>query len=154
MNKEEINLKNFVSEVFEEINVLSKKKKIVFSNRIPDNNIIKADKKQLHKALMNIFSNSIKYSNEKDLIETYVESDEKMIKVFIRDNGCGIKENDLKYVWDRFYKVNKARNEDDYSSGLGMSIIKNIFLIHGFKYGIESKENEGTTIWFEYSLKE
>jgi signal transduction histidine kinase len=87
------------------------------------------------------------------VIKIYVDKNEERVRVYIQDNGCGICEEDLKCVWDRFYKVNRARNEDDYSSGLGMSIIKNIFIIHGFKYGIESKENEGTTIWFEYSIK-
>ncbi|MDK2950888.1 MAG: hypothetical protein PWQ77_553 [Kosmotogales bacterium] len=150
---EKIELKEFVLNTFKEINILSEKKRIIFENKIPENIYIFADKKQLYKALINIFSNSIKYTDKNGVIKIYVNKNEEKVRVYIQDNGCGICEEDLKCVWDRFYKVNRARNEDDYSSGLGMSIIKNIFIIHGFKYGIESKENEGTTIWFEYSIK-
>jgi signal transduction histidine kinase len=150
---EKIELKEFVENTFKEINILSEKKRIIFENKVPENIYIVADKKQFYKALINIFSNSIKYTDKDGVIKIYVDKKERRIRVYIQDNGCGICEEDLKYVWDRFYKVNRARNEDDYSSGLGMSIIKNIFIIHGFKYGIESKENEGTIIWFEYSIK-
>ncbi len=151
---EKIELREFVEHVFEEINILTEKKGIIFENKVPKDVFIVGDKKQLYKALINILSNSIKYTNKNGIIKVYVDESEEGVRVCIQDNGCGISEEDLKYVWDRFYKVNRARSEDDYSSGLGMSIIKNIFRIHGFKYGVESKENEGTTVWFEYLKKD
>ena len=71
------------------------------------------------------------------------------VRFEILDKGKGIPEEDLPYIWDRFYKVDKSRKRDDSGTGLGMAIVKNILEAHSFKYGIESQLDKGTIVWFE-----
>ena len=64
------------------------------------------------------------------------------------DTGIGIDKEDLNYIWDKYYKVDKKYKRVSYGTGLGLSIVKNILNLHGFKYGVESKKNVGTKFYF------
>jgi signal transduction histidine kinase len=70
------------------------------------------------------------------------------VRFEVRDNGCGIPEEDLKYIWERYYK---SKNHKRYvvGTGLGLSIVKSILDMHGARYGVQSKVRHGTMFWFE-----
>lgn len=94
---------------------------------------------QLIKILVgNIIQNAIKYSHKDENIEIYL--DEKVLK--IKDHGIGIPKDELEHIFDRFYRVDKSRNESGY--GLGLSIVKSIASIHKFKIEVKSKSNKYT----------
>ena len=79
--------------------------------------------------------------------------DKKNIRVEIKDTGKGIKEDELDKVWDKYYKSEKKHKRNTIGTGIGLSIVKNIFILHNFKYGIISKVNKGSTFWFEIPRK-
>lgn len=110
---------------------------------------IYADEDKLYQVFFNLINNAITHSYKNSEIIIKVTTTRDLIKIHIIDHGKGIPQEDLPYIWDRFYKVDKSRKRDTSGTGLGMSIVKNILEAHDFSYGIESKIHEGTIIWFE-----
>ncbi|ATD54169.1 sensor histidine kinase [Clostridium chauvoei] len=100
------------------------------------------DEKYLFRVISNLFNNALIHSKTKE-ITLKVETTNLGIKVGVRDFGIGIKEEELKFIWDRYYKGNISGG-----IGLGLAICKEIIVAHGFIYGVESKVNKGTEFYF------
>jgi len=103
------------------------------------------DYDRMEQVMINIISNAIKYTPEAGIIDIILEEDEDFFIIKVIDDGIGIPENELKYIFDRFYRVNKARSRKLGGTGLGLSIAKEIIELHGGVIIIESTLNEGTT---------
>ncbi len=106
---------------------------------------IKADKDLFEQVWQNLINNAIKYSDIGGLIEVKLESTAQQIKVFIRDTGHGINEEELPFIFDRFYMVDKARRYSREGNGLGLSIARKIVILHGSHIEVTSKEGQGST---------
>ncbi len=144
----QIPLLNLISSVIRKLSILASQKDITFHLDIEDKEIeIPADENKMYQVFFNLISNAINYSHHGGKIEIKAASIENVIHIEIIDTGEGIPAEDLPYVWDRFYKVDKSRKRDASGTGLGMSIVKNILEAHDFEYGIQSDINLGTTIW-------
>ena len=118
---------------------------------------IYADKKRITQAVCNLINNAINYAGDDKTIIISCQNDSEKVRVSITDHGIGIPEEELGNVWQRYYKVDKTHVRGVMGSGLGLSIVKNIFELHGARYGIESRVGEGSTFWFElpiYTLPE
>jgi len=114
-----------------------------FEDDLPD---VEGDKARLEQVLMNILSNAIKYTPDGGTIRLTArgEGDELIIRV--QDNGIGIPEKDLPRLFERFYRVDKARSRESGGTGLGLSIAHEIVQQHGGRITIDSKVGEGTTV--------
>ena len=146
----EFDVKEIVDEVVEKLLIISSKHEIridLVEKYSPA--IVKGDRDKIKQILMNLIDNAIQHSNDNKNIEISIQSINNKIKVSIRDYGGGISKEDLPYVWDRFYKVDKSRKREDSGTGLGMAIVKNILMLHEAEYGIESEEGKGTQVWFK-----
>jgi signal transduction histidine kinase len=113
------------------------------------------DPKQMRRVFNNIIGNALKHLNKNTKaieIIVFEEVDEVMVR--ISDNGSGIAEDQLEHIFDRFYKGDVSRNTDIGSSGLGLSISKQIVQAHGGKIWASSEIGKGTTIYFTISKKE
>ena len=77
---------------------------------------------------------------------------EDRVRIEVEDSGEGIAKEDLPYVWDRYYKVDKTHKPSVMGTGLGLSIVKNILELHDAAYGVWSEEGKGSIFWFELSL--
>ena len=71
------------------------------------------------------------------------------VRIEITDSGEGIEREELPYIWDRYYKVDKTHKRAEAGTGLGLSIVKTVFESHGAVYGVDSTVGEGSTFWFE-----
>lgn len=141
---------DIINNVIDKLSFFSSSKDIDLILEIDSEDIlIYGDKEKLHQVFYNIINNAIAHSYESDRVTIRVSNKSDIIKVDIIDNGKGIPAEDLPYIWDRFYKVDKSRKRDDSGTGLGMAIVKNILEAHNFKYGIESEVDKGTIVWFE-----
>lgn len=111
---------------------------------------ITGDKDKLRQVFINIISNSIKFSKDSGNIYISMYTREQKIIVEIKDNGIGIKEGDLPFIFERLYRGDKSRNEID-GSGIGLTIVKNILDLHLADIEVESKEEKGTkfTLYFD-----
>lgn len=114
------------------------------------------DKDKIEQLLLNILSNAIKYSSEAGTIDVDLRQGETeaFFDIVIADSGIGIPEEDLERIFERFYRVDKARTRALGGTGLGLSIAKEIVEAHGGKIRIESENNVGTkvTITLPYDL--
>ena len=71
------------------------------------------------------------------------------VEVKITNSGEGIKEEDIPFIWDRYYKLDKTYSRVQVGTGIGLSIVRNILNLHNLKYGVTSKLNDKTTFYFE-----
>lgn len=105
---------------------------------------IYVDKNKLFRALINLINNSIKYTNEGSVrVEITTSKANVIIKVI--DTGIGIPEEDIPYIFDRFYKVDKSRKRSKSSTGLGLSIVQEIIQMHEGKIFVKSEVDRGTS---------
>ncbi len=108
------------------------------------------DAEQLKRVINNIISNSVKYMDKpKKLITIRVWDDEDYVRVEIADNGKGIANKDIPYIFDRFYRTDSSRNSSTGGSGIGLSIVKKIVGDHGGRIWASSREGLGTTMTIE-----
>ena len=108
-----------------------------------------ADPEQLKRVINNIIGKSIKYMDkEHGLINIRVKDAGDFIQIEIEDNGKGIAQKDLPYIFDRFYRTDASRNSATGGSGIGLSIVKKIVEDHGGKIWATSKEFTGTVMYF------
>ncbi len=111
---------------------------------------LNADKDLIHRAVYNLVDNAVKFTDEGGSIDFAVKVESKKLVFNIRNTGKGIPENDLPYLFERFYKVDKSRSANKKSTGLGLFIVKTIVKNHGGKITVQSAENEFTA--FEVTL--
>lgn len=104
------------------------------------------DKDGIEQVILNIISNSIKYTPERGEISIMAKKIEENVFIQIKDNGIGIPEKDLERIFERFYRVDKARSRELGGTGLGLSIAKQIVESHNGTINIMSQQDIGTTV--------
>ncbi len=114
---------------------------------------VQADQDKIKQVLLNLLDNAIKFNKENGIITISVETLPGTLKISISDNGTGIPEKDLPRIFERFYRVDKARSRDLGGTGLGLSIVKHIIEAHHGRVGVESVEEKGSTFWFTLPLE-
>ena len=109
---------------------------------------VKADVGKIQQVLYNLLDNAIKFSHEDSIIR--IETTEKHNKVFVsvKDSGIGIPKDELKQIWERFYKSDLSRGRDKKGTGLGLSITREIIRSHGENINVISTEGVGSEFIF------
>lgn len=109
---------------------------------------IQGDIIKLDQVIYNLINNAINYCGEdhKVIIQQSVKNEEVLIE--ISDHGPGIEQDQLPYIWERYYKVDKTHVRSKVGSGLGLSIVKAVLELHKARYGVRSEVGKGTTFWF------
>ena len=113
----------------------------------PDLPPITGDREKLQQVLVNIVSNSIKYTDDGGKIDISAKKDGEELLITVSDNGMGIPEEDLPRLFERFYRVEKARTSNAGGSGLGLAIAKEIIDAHGGSIEVESTVGVGTKMF-------
>ncbi|GHV17531.1 hypothetical protein FACS189425_03970 [Clostridia bacterium] len=123
----------------------------------PTTNIphILANKGKIEQVLINIISNAIKYTPQgQGLIEIFAGNLYNNVYIKVQDNGIGIPQKDLPRIFERFYRIDKARARDKGGTGLGLAIAQEIINMHGGSITIESKINKGTEVIITLPISE
>jgi two-component system phosphate regulon sensor histidine kinase PhoR len=105
-----------------------------------------ADETRLQEILYNLLDNAVKYSREGGDLRLAAQQRNGEITLSVSDTGIGIAKNDLPRIFERFYRVDKARSRELGGTGLGLSIVKHIVQLHGGRVEAESEPGCGTTI--------
>ena len=112
--------------------------------------IVKGDREKISRVLYNLISNAVNYSGDSRKIEIrQTDLPGGKVRIEVEDHGVGIKKEDLPLIWDRYYKVEGYHSRDKSSSGLGLSIVKNILVMHKLDFGVQSEPGKGSVFWFE-----
>ena len=106
---------------------------------------VEGDRSQLTSALFNLLDNAVKYSEGGSNVEVEVEAAPSTVVITVRDHGIGIPSRDLERIFERFYRVDKARSRETGGTGLGLSIVRHAVQNHGGEVTVTSREGEGST---------
>lgn len=117
----------------------------------PPNIMLRADPLRLEQIIFNLLDNSMKYSHEGSKILLKVWNYKKSIHILIQDNGKGIPEKDIPYIFNRLYRVDKSRSRSLGGMGIGLAIVKELVYAHGGEIDVKSQEKVGTT--FQITFK-
>ena len=145
-------INEFISENVRQnkIHAENKKQNLILELWPDDNAYVVADRDRVNQVINNITTNAIKYSPEGATIRIYVTEDKTYYKINVSDTGMGISKEDLPRIFERFYRVDKARSRAMGGTGLGLAIAKEIMEGHDGKLTAESEYGKGTTMtmWF------
>ncbi len=125
------------------------KKSLTVKNDIPPDLFVLADKDKLLQVFSNLIENAVKFNRDNGVLTVFCQDlTAAQVKVCVEDTGIGIPEKDLLRIFERFYRVDKARSRQLGGTGLGLSIVKHIIEKHQGKVGVESTEGLGSRFWF------
>ena len=111
-----------------------------------------ANEDSIERVIINLIHNALKFSKQKGKVCINVKKSKGKALISISDNGIGIEESEIKYIWDRFYKSDKSRGLDKSGTGLGLSIVKSIINEHKQKISVESSPGERTKFTFTLNI--
>lgn len=106
------------------------------------------DKKKIEQVFYNLINNAFCHTREGEMVEVVVTQSYDKVNIQVTDHGEGIAEEDLKHIFERYYKGKRLDGEKNNGTGLGLAIVNNILEMHQVSYGVESKLGKGTTFWF------
>ena len=155
MNVASINLPTFVDQIVERFEMSNKNESIVFKTKTPEKEMpIHGDRDKLTQLMDNILSNAVKYSPEGGTISCIVKEEKDRVVISIKDEGVGIPKENIQHVFDRFYRVDKARSRNLGGTGLGLAIAKEIVHAHGGSIWVSSDWGKGTAVSFSLPYSE
>jgi two-component system sensor histidine kinase SenX3 len=102
------------------------------------------DRRQMRSALMNLLDNAIKYSGPREPVEIGARLEGDRVALTVRDHGIGIPTRDLERIFERFYRVDRARSRETGGTGLGLAIVRHVAQAHGGDVSVQSREGEGS----------
>lgn len=152
-SKEQINISKELEDVLEIFTGVANKKNIKLKSNIEKGVYLNINIDHYNQILQNLISNAIKYNRSEGSIEVNLMKDKDDVVINVIDTGIGISQNDLPYIFDRFYRCDKSRSVED-STGVGLSIVKSLVESSGGEISVESIENEGSTFTIRFEIRE
>lgn len=153
LNKEDINVNLLAEEMIRRTQMRASQKGLDLHLDVPNSpTYLYCDKSRMEQIFTNLIENAVRYT-EKGEISLTVQESTDAIRISIADTGIGIKKEDIPYLFERFYRVDKSRSRAHGGTGLGLSIVKNLIELHDGKIEVNSEVNEGTTIILTFPKK-
>jgi len=150
-NKSQFNLEVMVEEAVKKMEMAAKQKgQNITLEKLSPIPAFDGDKDRIEQVVLNIVSNAIKYTPDKGTIKVIMDYVDGTVRIIVNDNGIGIPEKDLSRIFERFYRVDKARSRELGGTGLGLSIARQIIEAHEGKISIDSVQGEGTTVTIQF----
>lgn len=149
---EKFNLAEEIKSIINRYQIIKETEQYTFNIEMPEEIWIKADKKKINQVIYNLINNAINYTGDDKLVTIRVTKQKRSYLVEIIDTGKGIKEEEIPYIWDKYYKSDKKHQRNVVSTGLGLSIVKQILELHDFEYGVKSVLKKGSTFYFKIKI--
>ncbi len=150
---EKILLSELVYKSVAALKPIAREKDIMITYTVNNELEIWCDAVKVMQAVMNLVDNAIKYTDPGGSVWVTLQKSGANAAIVIKDNGCGIPEADLPHLFDRFYRVDKARARETGGSGLGLYIARTIALLHGGSIDVQSEEGAGTVFTLYLPIK-
>ena len=145
LEREKLSLAALVKEIAHRLEPLAAQRQQSLTLTLDDSGDMYADKSKLRQVIYNLIDNAMKYTQDVGLIALSVTREGRDIILTVNDNGPGIKSENLPHVFERFYRIDKARSRDSGGTGLGLSIVRQIVTLHGGTIRAISEEGKGST---------
>jgi two-component system OmpR family sensor kinase len=146
LKKEPLILAEEVGQTIRALYPLANQKNISIRNICSNDVVINADKNMLREVLINLIDNSVKYGSDNGFVEIGCNNE----SFWVKDNGCGIPEQEIANIFDSFYRIDRSRAGES-GSGIGLFIVKRIIEMHGFRISVSSKPGEGSVFTVEFA---
>ncbi|RBW70337.1 ATP-binding protein [Bacillus taeanensis] len=155
LRESSVYLAEFTERVFRKFQGLAKERGVDLNlSNVEEGEELFIDADRIEQVLTNLIDNAVRHTQEGGSVSLTIQSVEAGVKFDVKDTGSGIPEEDLPFVFERFYKADKARTRGRSGTGLGLAIAKNIVEAHDGYISVHSKLNEGTTFSFFIPRKE
>jgi two-component system phosphate regulon sensor histidine kinase PhoR len=141
---QKVDLEKLVNETVEILQHKAENKNIDLSVRVSGQAIIDGDPLRLKQIIINLVSNSLTYTPVNGTVKVKIEEKDKEIKLSVKDTGIGIKESEIPRIFERFYRVDRARSRNSGGTGLGLAIVKHLVEAHHGSIHVTSKVGEGS----------
>jgi two-component system phosphate regulon sensor histidine kinase PhoR len=142
-------LRGAVEEVLGDFQGRARMRRVVLENSVPEDLVASADPERIRQVLSNLVDNAIKYgSDDGSTVVAAGRLPNGFIELSVRDDGPGLKPEAQKRMFERFYRVDKARSREQGGTGLGLSIVKHVVQAHGGEVRVVSAPDQGTTFLF------
>jgi signal transduction histidine kinase len=148
ISPQNVNLSETVKAVLSRFAMLSEHEGYAIHSQIEHDLYVFADKSRIEQVLYNLIGNALNYAGEDKALYAKLIDLGGYVRFEVQDKGVGIAEDELPYIWERYYK-SKERSRSKTSTGIGLSIVKSILLLHDAKFGVDSTVGIGSTFWFE-----
>ena len=139
-----VDLYELVGDVCSSLAAKASAQNVTLENRVEPDVVVHADARRLEQMLTNLIDNGIKFSRENGTVSISHERGTRD-RIFVQDNGDGIPAQHLERLFERFYRVDRARSRDMGGTGLGLAIVKHLALLHGGEVTVTSELGKGTT---------
>jgi len=153
LNKETFNLKNLVELLITTLDTQITSHQVNLRMEIDDDFMITADKGRLSQILINLMNNAISYTPKNKDIVIGARSNQKYNEIYVKDNGVGITKENLERIFERFYRIDKARTREKGGTGLGLAIVKHLVEAHNGKIFVESEVGKGTIFTIQLPIQ-
>ena len=148
------NLSEFVHTVLERFDYLTETQGYTIERDIEDELYTEADEEKMEQVVYNLVGNAVNYTGEdKKIVVSLRKTGQGTIRLGVRDTGKGIPPEEIKTIWDRYYRSAETHKRPVRGTGLGLSIVKTILVKHGFEYGVESEVGKGSTFYVVFPEK-
>jgi signal transduction histidine kinase len=152
LNVTSVNMNDLLEMTLKRVKPLAQKKNIelLFESFRPV--VAQIDEVKMTQVISNLVENSIKYNVEDGWVHVSLNADYQYFYIRVEDSGIGIPEESINKIFERFYRVDKARSRETGGTGLGLAIVRNIILMHHGTIKVHSEENIGTTFTMRIPL--
>lgn len=152
INVSEVDINKLLETTLKRLRPIASKRSIEIILETIRGVVAQVDETKLDLAISNLVENAIKYNVDEGYVKVILDADHKFFYITVEDSGIGIPENSIKNIFDRFYRVDKARAREAGGTGLGLAITRNIILKHNGTVRVTSSEGRGSTFFVRLPL--
>lgn len=140
--KEEFNIDELISSTLKKFSTLINEKNIELQLNLIHKIRVNADWTRIEQVITNFITNAIRHTQDNGFIKVAMEEKENSeVMIYVENSGGHIPDEEIDKIWENFYKIDKSRNRKLGGTGIGLAIVKNILMLHGYKYGVENTDN-------------
>ncbi|MBS5855305.1 MAG: HAMP domain-containing histidine kinase [Firmicutes bacterium] len=152
IKRETFDLSAFTAQVLEKFGYLAETQGYVFETHIERGLYTDADRVKIGQVIYNLVGNAVNYTGADKRVIVALRREENGILFSVKDTGAGVKKEELRDIWNRYYRSKEAHKRPVKGSGLGLSIVQTVLEKHGFRYGVNSEEGKGCEFYVLFPL--
>ncbi len=153
MKREDVDMSELTLETIRLLTPAAEKRKQTIREDVEEGLVLNGDRIKLNQILYNLMDNAIKYTSEGGTIHVSLKQSEDELVWRVKDNGIGIPSEDQEHIFERFYRVDKARSRETGGTGLGLSIVRQMVKMHHGTISVQSEPGEGTEFVVAFPVK-